>query len=80
MLTLNFEPFPILSTERLILRKLTMNDSDEIFKLRSDERVSKYIARDIYKSMEDVHAFLTKLTNWLSNNESIIWGICFKDQ
>ena len=31
MLTLNFSPFPGLKTDRLILRRLTIEDENEIF-------------------------------------------------
>lgn len=30
MLELNFTPFPVLSTERLVLRKITTEDAEEI--------------------------------------------------
>jgi hypothetical protein len=34
-----FQPFPKLSTERLLLRQLVMEDDKEIMLLRSDEQV-----------------------------------------
>jgi ribosomal-protein-alanine N-acetyltransferase len=80
MLELNFNPFPILTTERLVLRQFTKEDLPEIFKLRTDARVSKYITRPDFKSMEDAEVYIAKMTNLISNNESIIWGITKKGE
>jgi hypothetical protein len=37
MLVLNFTPFPLLSTGRLNLRKITDEDAEEIFFQRSED-------------------------------------------
>ena len=80
MLQLNFSPFPQLATERLILRQLQPNDESEIFFLRSDERVNKYIDRPKAIFFEEAQNFILKINNSIKNNESIYWAICFKDQ
>ena len=80
MLTLNFNPFPVLTTERLVLRQFTKDDLPEIYKLRTDARVSKYITRPDFKTMEDAEAYIAKMTNIISNNESVIWGITAKGE
>ena len=46
MLELNFTPFPVLSTERLQLREITADDANEIFFLRSDKEVLKYLDKE----------------------------------
>ena len=74
----NFNPFPTLTTERLILRKIDNADANEIFQLRSDERVMKYIDRPLAKSTEDALTLIDKMTNALLNNEGITWGITLK--
>ena len=38
-------PFPILKTDRLILRQLVNTDDKEIFALRSDDNVNRYLDR-----------------------------------
>ena len=40
MLEVNFDPFPELNTERLLLRRVLSTDIDLLFKLRSDQDVS----------------------------------------
>lgn len=44
MIHLNFNPFPILTTERLVLREMSMDDTDTYFIIRADEEMNKYIA------------------------------------
>ena len=56
MLNLDFSVFPVLVTERLILRQLNNDDTNELFFLRSDEKVLRLIgkepAKDINKEEE----------------------------
>jgi ribosomal-protein-alanine N-acetyltransferase len=49
MMTINFNPFPNLETERLLLRRVNNNDVNEIFVLRSDTEIMKYIPRPLVK-------------------------------
>ena len=75
---LNFIPFPTLATDRLILRQMDVEDENEIYLLRSDERVLKYI--DIQKAytVDDARKFIEKINNGIRNNEWIFWGIRLK--
>ncbi|HTA28013.1 MAG TPA: GNAT family N-acetyltransferase [Bacteroidia bacterium] len=80
MLTPNFTPFPVITTERLVLRQMTKDDANDLFRIRSDKRVNEYLVRIPSQSVDDVIAFITKLDISISNNESIIWGITLKDE
>lgn len=51
MLEFNFSPFPIIKTERLILDRITDEDVNEIFQLRSNPEIMKYIPRPLVKTM-----------------------------
>ena len=44
---------PVLETERMILRPLTMDDLEAAFKWAGDPRVNKYMIYPLYKSKED---------------------------
>ncbi|WP_276504195.1 GNAT family N-acetyltransferase [Terrimonas pollutisoli] len=72
----NFNPFPVLETERLSLRHLRSDDDNEIFFLRSDERVLKYLVAPKANNIEDARAFIRKIID----NDCVYWGICLKDQ
>jgi len=71
----NFTPFPVLKTERLTLRQLVSSDDNEIFALRSDDNVNKYLDRKPSKSINDAKTFIQTINKNIQNNESIYWAI-----
>ena len=52
---------PILETERLILRPLSIDDLQNVFKWAGDPRVNKYMIYPLYKSAEDGREWLESL-------------------
>jgi ribosomal-protein-alanine N-acetyltransferase len=78
MLELNFSPFPEIKTERLFLRRITDADASDIFLLRSNDDVMKYVDREKPKSPEDGLVFIQKVNANIDNNESIMWAISLK--
>lgn len=78
MLTINFTPFPVLTTERLILRQLAATDDNEIFAIRADENVNKYIGRAKATSIQDARTFISKINENIAANESLYWAITLK--
>lgn len=77
---ISFTPFPILATERLILRQLEIQDEHEIFFLRSDERVNKYLVAPKPRTVEEAREFINKINTGIINNEWAYWGITLKDE
>ena len=71
----NFTPFPILTTERLTLRQLSMDDRQNIFALRSDKEINKYLDRQVSKSIEVAVNFINKVNDNIKNNNSLYWVI-----
>ena len=80
MNNITFIPFPILSTEHFILRQLTPEDENEIFILRSDERILKYLDRSPAKSIEEAKQFIEKVNNGIKENGSIYWVVSYKNE
>src|SRR5689334_3433445 len=79
MLEVNFDPFPILTTERLVLRQMQVEDIDAIFKLRSNPAVMRYVNRPIAKTKEDAKHWYDKVDTNLKNNDGIMWCVALKD-
>jgi ribosomal-protein-alanine N-acetyltransferase len=79
MLALNFNPFPNLSTERLLFRQLTFDDANEIFLLRSDARVNRFLTRNQCKTIEEAGAFINKINRGIGNNDAVYWAITLKN-
>ncbi|MDX1939445.1 MAG: GNAT family N-acetyltransferase [Saprospiraceae bacterium] len=80
MLVVNFNSFPILSTERLTLRRILQSDVDDLFVLRRDENIMRYIPRPLAASSEDVIKLIQVIDEGTDNNESINWAITLKKE
>ena len=80
MLDLNFSPFPVIETERLVLREITDGDLAEIFYQRSDPQMMKYVDRKPASSMQDASDFLGRVQAALVSNDGITWGIALKNE
>ena len=57
----HFSPFPVFQTERLVLRKMTLQDSKEIFLLRSDKINRQFVDSPLAKNIEEAQAFIQKI-------------------
>lgn len=75
MVNRNFTSFPILTTERLTLRQLSIDDQQNIFALRSDTEINKYLDREPSKTIEDAINFINKINDNIKNHNSIYWAI-----
>jgi ribosomal-protein-alanine N-acetyltransferase len=63
--------FPTLLTERLTLRKLSINDAVAILQLRSDEEINKFLGRKPSKTLEDALNFIKIILD----NDTFYWAI-----
>lgn len=79
MLEVNFQPFPELNTERLILRRVNDNDAEKIFELRSDKEVMKHIGKYPMTSIDEAKDFIKLITDLLESNSGITWAIALKE-
>lgn len=79
MLNLIFNPFPLITSKRLLLRQITDSDVHEIFFLRSDEEVMRYLDKAPAKSLDDAYEFIKKITELEKNTDAVTWAITLKD-
>ena len=75
MLQLNFTPFPVINTGRIVLRKPKIEDAKEMLFLRSDERVMKYIDRPRTKTIQEASEYIERINKLTDENEAINWAI-----
>lgn len=80
MLNRTFTPFPILTTNRLTLRQLLINDEQEIFTLRSDSEINKYLDRQLSNTIDDARNFINKVNENINKNDSLYWAITLSDK
>lgn len=78
MIKTNFSPFPLLTTDRLILRPLEMSDDTAIFEHRKDEKVITYLDDFSHSSIEQTRAFILRVQKEIAIGKSILWVITEK--
>ncbi|HEX9980286.1 MAG TPA: GNAT family N-acetyltransferase [Flavobacterium sp.] len=79
MLIINFTPFPVLETERLILRRVKPEDDQQVFMLRSNPETMKYVPRPLTKTIDDAREHIRMIDEKIENNTGINWAITFKE-
>jgi len=79
MLEINFDPFPVLETERLIMRRATLEDAQDYFALRSNVEAMKHISKPLQTSVEETKALIYKINEMINFNDGIGWAICLKN-
>ena len=70
---------PVLETERLILRKVTTEDMEDMHLYGSDEEVSKYVTWNTHETISDTKAFIDFVLNKYENKQVSPWGIEYKE-
>ena len=75
MLLLDLSDFPVLTTDRLVMRELSLNDAPALFAIRSDDRVMRHIGRPLAIGLEDATKLIERIANDRSTNEGITWGL-----
>jgi ribosomal-protein-alanine N-acetyltransferase len=79
MITPSFTPFPVIHTDRLILRKPEARDAEGLYGMRSDPEVMQYIPRPLATCVADVEALIAMLNEFVDKNERINWLIEWKE-
>lgn len=71
---------PILETERMILRPLTIMDAEYIYNnWTSDPEVAKYMIWDLHESVNDTIEWLKIETANVNSDKNYIWGFVLKE-
>ena len=77
-MSFNFTLFPVLNTERLILRELSLcDDIEAVFKLRSNEDINKLIKRETPKNLKDAEDFISVCLKEFNNKNRVFWAMEF---
>lgn len=79
MIRTDFADFPVLETERILLRPLRMEDELPVFRLRSDEGVNKWLGRKKAESIAEARDFIEMIVRLTSAGESMYWALEMKE-
>lgn len=78
MLTLHLPTFPVLTTERLVLRELRSSDAAPVFAMRSDPRVMQHVLRPLATTLADATALIDLIGSRLAANDAVQWAMTRK--
>lgn len=67
--------FPIIETERLILRELTEEDAEGIFACFSNEEVTRYYGQETFENIEQARHLVVLFAMNYKDKRGIRWGI-----
>ncbi|OMF18699.1 GNAT family N-acetyltransferase [Paenibacillus sp. FSL H7-0331] len=76
---MNLETFPLLETERFVLRQMTLEDAPTVFEIFSDGDVTKDMGEDPFTSIQQAEGLITFMNNLFHQNKAFRWGIILKE-
>ncbi|KXZ67792.1 GNAT family N-acetyltransferase [Acinetobacter venetianus] len=69
-------PFPILSTERLLLREIVMDDAPQLFEIYSNAEAMRWFGADPIRSISEAQKYVQIFADWRTHpNPATRWGI-----
>ncbi len=74
-----FARLPVLETDRLILRKMTMRDAPSVYHYARDPEVARHVLWEAHQSVWDSRAYIRYLLSQYRNGEPGSWGIELKE-
>ncbi|AIQ14319.1 GNAT family N-acetyltransferase [Paenibacillus durus] len=72
--------FPILETDRFVLRQLKQDDSREIFQYFSLDEVTKFYDLESFTNIEQAEELIDRWNQKFERNQGIRWGITLRSE
>ncbi|MBP2242023.1 ribosomal-protein-alanine N-acetyltransferase [Cytobacillus eiseniae] len=79
-MTNEVETFPVLETDRLILRKIEKSDANSILKYLSDKEVMEFYGLEPFKTVDDALNEISWYQSIVNEGTGIRWGITLKGE
>lgn len=73
-----FRNLPTLETERLILRRLRLEDAEDIFEYGRDPEVARYVTWEAYQSLDETRDWLTHILRAYEEGTPRSWALYHK--
>ncbi len=78
-LMFDFSIFPVLDTERLILRELVPGDAEAVFRIRGDYAVTHYNFGSPYQRIEQAQNLIRAVREGYREARELRWGLTLKE-
>lgn len=73
-----FDVFPLLESERLLFREIILSDSNELFLIRTDDNVMRFMDMPKMGSINDSEKLIQSFGETYKTGDGILWGITEK--
>lgn len=74
-----FSRLPVIETERLLLRKLTMRDASDMFRYCQDKEVARHVLWEAHTSILETRAYIRYNLYQYRSGEPASWGIVLRE-
>jgi [ribosomal protein S5]-alanine N-acetyltransferase len=74
-----YSDIPILETKRLKLRKIILDDVEDMYSYCSNEEVPKYASWNAHNSLKETKETIERVINQWENRKLVHWGIEYKE-
>lgn len=74
-----FKNLSALETGRIILRKMSMHDTNDLFEYASEPEVAQFVTWEYHKSIADSKKFLKSILQKYKEHKVAPWGIVLKE-
>lgn len=71
---------PQLEADRLVLRKISINDAEDVFEIGSCQDVAQYVTWEAHKSIDDAKAFIKSADKFPEKKQLYPWVIVLKSE
>ncbi|HJT57647.1 MAG TPA: GNAT family protein [Ktedonobacteraceae bacterium] len=75
-----FTRFPTLTTKRLRLRQIELNDAKDLFATFSDKEVMRFYGQEPHRSLNETRQWIEYAQTNYRLRETMRWGITLKDE
>lgn len=72
--------FPMLETQRLVLRELTAADAEQVFEVFSDPAVMQFYDCEAFTTVDEAKALIQRFGQWFANESGFRWGVALKSE
>lgn len=80
MQQVSFTPFPLLTTQRLLLRQMIDADGEQVFKLKCDKTTLEFLDKAPMESLAEAILQINKINEDAASNTGITWGIALNEK
>jgi ribosomal-protein-alanine N-acetyltransferase len=75
----SFDPFPILETPRLLLRRLGPGDAEALLRIQQDPQVTRFLGRDPDTSLEQILKRIELVDSNVRESAGITWALVLRE-